>query len=62
MKAGEFGEAFPIAPNKTRRAKITTIDVPDATDTFIHHINASGQLVGVYRDQNDRTHGFVATP
>jgi probable HAF family extracellular repeat protein len=45
-----------------KKGKFTTIDVPDATHTYVHHINASGQIVGAYRDQNNRTHGFVATP
>ena len=36
----------------------TTIDVPDASDTFAHGINPSGQIVGYYID-GAGFHGFL---
>ncbi|MEQ1558366.1 MAG: hypothetical protein ABL933_05425 [Methyloglobulus sp.] len=40
---------------------VMTIDIPNATTTFVNDINASGQLTGYYVD-NTGTHGFIATP
>lgn len=44
------------------RGVFSTLDVPGATDTFAYHVNMRGQIVGTYRDQQGRSHGFVATP
>jgi PEP-CTERM motif len=39
----------------------TTLDVPGSTWTWATGINASGQIVGMYRDAGGQ-HGFLATP
>jgi hypothetical protein len=39
----------------------TTLDVPGSIETGANGINASGQIVGWYRDAGG-THGFLATP
>jgi probable HAF family extracellular repeat protein len=39
-----------------------TIDFPGETNTLIASINAIGQIVGTYNDENGTTHGFVGTP
>ena len=46
LSAGAFAQTF------------TTIDVPGATFTEAHGINASGQIVGVYLDSSGG-HGFL---
>jgi len=40
-------------------SKFTTIDVPNATDTFGFGLNNSGEQVGYYVDQQGNLHGFV---
>jgi probable HAF family extracellular repeat protein len=37
----------------------TTIDFPDSTFTNAFDINADGDIVGVYRDSNNKPHGFL---
>ena len=37
----------------------TTIDVPGSTFTIAYGINASGEIVGQYRDAGGVTHGFL---
>ena len=39
---------------------LTTLDVPGATLTAAHGINASGQIVGSYDDSSGTRHGYVA--
>jgi uncharacterized membrane protein len=40
----------------------TTIDVPNASETGALGINNRRQIVGGYTDEEDRSHGFLATP
>ena len=40
----------------------TQIMVPGAVSTAITGVNARGQIVGTYRDSDDRLHGFLAEP
>jgi hypothetical protein len=37
----------------------TTIDVPGAVQTFPYGINATGQIVGDYKDAGGISHGFL---
>jgi probable HAF family extracellular repeat protein len=36
----------------------TTIDVPNATNTYLYGINDAGEMVGAYVDSTGHTHGF----
>ncbi len=38
------------------------IEFPGASATFADFVNASGAIVGSYRDANDQYHGYVRTP
>ena len=49
------GGAVRAAPELT----YTSLDVPDATLTTASGINARGDVVGLYRDANNRVHGFL---
>jgi uncharacterized membrane protein len=42
--------------------KFTTVDVPDATATYVTASNTKGTLVGQYTDAFGFFHGFIATP
>src|SRR5256885_50961 len=51
---------FPTSPYF--RSTYTTLDDPSATNTtHASGINASGQIVGQYKDANNHTHGFLLT-
>jgi probable HAF family extracellular repeat protein len=39
--------------------KVTTIDVPNSTFTWITGINPAGEIVGFYYDKDGNQHGFV---
>lgn len=39
-----------------------TVDVPGSTRTEIYSINAKGEIVGVFDDEDGISHGFVGTP
>jgi hypothetical protein len=39
----------------------TRVDVPDATQTIVRGVNASGDLVGTYFDASGGVHGFMTT-
>jgi hypothetical protein len=45
-----------------RGVQWVSFDVPGAEQTWISDINDHDQLAGVYRDAQDVTHGFLATP
>lgn len=50
LASGDLAQAFTF----------TTIAVPDATETYAYGINAAGQIVGFYVDDQGNIHGFVA--
>lgn len=48
-----------VSTAQTRTFSFTTVDFPGATLTNVFGINASGEIVGLYRDAMRETHGFV---
>jgi probable HAF family extracellular repeat protein len=48
-----------IASSRTCAQTFTSIDVPNAILTQAFGINDTGEIVGVFTDSSNRTHGFV---
>ena len=42
--------------------QFSMVDVPDAAQTIVRGVNASGDLVGTYIDASGGTHGFTTRP
>lgn len=55
-----LGMASPVHPAGSR--SFTTFDVPGATRTFPHGINAAGQIVGFFQEAAGPKHGFLRSP
>ena len=44
---------------RLEQGRFTTLDPPGSIRSQGGFINAQGQVVGTYRDANDRRHGFI---
>jgi probable HAF family extracellular repeat protein len=44
---------------RTPNGRVTTIDIPGATNTSVYGINNRGAVVGVYEGADGRDHGFL---
>jgi hypothetical protein len=60
---GDYQDADGIHVFLLSDGLFTTLDVPGSTDPSANAINASGQIVGWYRDAGGGTfHSFLASP
>lgn len=54
-----FALALVAAPSGTLASSLTLLNYPGATSTEVNGINSNGSIVGSYRDNLERQHGFL---